>query len=312
MRHSSRETLPIDGSGRSRAAARVLHGSSPVTTTTFGRAVYFAAAILLLGANLPAQEESPPEEPDPEIEATIGKLEDAWPEPGEPFGAQTRHVVERLREFASEPLHPTDRERLLLTFRQILLRGEVRPPSPGTVYRRAMNGLAALGPPGGERLIALHEDGRFPTLPEYAPLRASLVRAIGRSGADRAPEYLVEIVRSSGEDEILLAAGDVMRHFADSDREVRQPLVEVLARRLAGFENLAHRRPADPDRHRDLVAEDARQTLRSLDGIWRHTLHALTGVSHGDGQGWWEWYQENKDEPWPEDAERGGRETRKT
>lgn len=283
--------------------ARALRAVVAVTMTMYPRILPLVAATLILAAVPRAQDDDRPQEPDPEIAATVDELEEAWPEPGAPFKARTRRVVGKLRDFAIEPLHPTDRERLLLTFEQILRRGEVRPPSPGTVYRRAMKGLSELGPEGGERLIAVHDDGRFPQLPDYAPLRASLVRAIGRSGTDRAPEYLVEVVRGSGEDEVLLAAGDVMRRFADAEREVREPLVEVLARRLAGFENLAYRRPADPARHRDLVAEDARQTLRSLDGIWRHTLHELTGVRHGNGQEWWEWYQENKDREWPQDAD---------
>lgn len=267
-----------------------------ISTATAGLALMAGAALAV------AQDPQVPEATDPKIEATVERLGEVWPDRNAPFTEAVTDVVRYLVTFTEHPLHPTDHERLALTFTQVLGRGEVRQPEVGNdTYRAAMEGLGNLGELGAKQLIQLHDDGRFPVKPEYRPLRAALVEAIGATGVSSAAEYLVKVVRSAGEDPILLAAGRAALHFADAPREVRAPLVEVLARRLAGFENLANRRPSDPERHRDLEAEDARQTLAALDGSWRATLQALTGVQQPNGQEWWDWYQEHDDEEWPRD-----------
>ena len=183
-------------------------------------------------------------------------------------------------------------------FTKVVLHGPVRPPEAGAAYRLAFRGLAEFGDAGAERLIAIEERGRLPTKPEYLPLRAALLVAIGRTRSERAAKFLVEAARSAEEDPLFAAIGHAAAEFADAEQELRKPLVEVLARRLAGFENLAARRPSDPERHRDLVAEDARHTLDALDGGWQRSLMLLTGVELPTGQAWWNWYQENKDEDW--------------
>lgn len=239
-----------------------------------------------------------PEKPDPAIAAAVDRVGEQWPKSGPDFSDELIETVGQLVEFAGRPLHRDDRQRLLEIFTKIVLHGPVRPPTADAPYRLAFDGLARLGEAGAERLIAIHERGRLPTKPDYRPLRAALIEAIGRTRSERAAKFLVDFTRTAEEDPIFVAIGRAAAEFADAKQEIRKPLVEVLARRLAGFENLANRRPADPERHRDLVAEDARHTLDALDGGWQRTLSALTGVELPDGQAWWDWYQENKGEDW--------------
>ena len=268
-----------------------------------------ALTVLAVGASTAAQDDllrTEPVNPDievrPEIEKTVDSLEEHWTlRDGEDSRARERALTMLVR-YADDPLNPEDAERLLLTFQQVIDRVVDDLPERHVAARAAIRGLSRLGRPGIDALLDLREEEGLPIRPETQGLRGLVIRKIARSGHESGPEVVREAIERSSERGILTAAGAAIPAFRHRPRDVREPLVESMARRLAGLENVTARAPGDPARYRDLVREDAEDDLRAVFETWKKGLASLTGVNQPNGQEWWDWYQEHGDDDWPADA----------
>ncbi|MBK8977807.1 MAG: hypothetical protein IPM29_18010 [Planctomycetes bacterium] len=247
-----------------------------------------------------------PAERDPDLAQKVEQLEDAFGDRRMERDAEATGLLRYLAQAAGRPLHEDDEKLLLDTFDKVLTRGRLREPDARAPYEAAADGLAALGSPGASRLIRVHERKRFPRKPDWEPMRAKLVECIGRVPNDETRPFLTEQVQRSGEHSVLLAAGSALGRFRDADQRVRKELVELLANRLAGFENVASQSAVDDKAQLNLDRENAERAVEILRRPWCEALSALTGASHATGNDWAKWYREHKREPWPDLGPAGG------
>ncbi len=219
----------------------------------------------------------------------------------EPGGESELGLVRDVVAEAEGKMSLADAKRLATALQKVLRQGPVLLPERSAVYGAAIDGLSRFGNLGGQVLFNVYEDERIPTRPETQGLRGDLLVGLSKTGFPKTRELLVSTIRSSSEPLLLASAGRAMRQWSDAPRAERQALVEVLARRMAGLENVASRRPGDPARFGDLVREDAEDDLKTVREVWNPVLAELTGARHRTGQAWWEWYQEHREERWPAD-----------
>lgn len=238
---------------------------------------------------------------DPDVALAVSRVESVW---GDSYGGDAElRAVKLLVAEAEGELSLDDTKRLVRALDGVLRLGELHLPARVRVYQQAITGLSRFGDFGGDRLLDYLESQRIPARPETERLRGSVMVALSKTGHPRVPELLIETVRSSSESRLIAMAGGAMQEWKGAARDVRQPFVELLARRMAGLENVAARRPGDPGRFRDLGRQDAQDDLDSVKELWNPALTALTGERLRTGQEWWEWYQENRGARWPADPE---------
>lgn len=263
----------------------------------------------LLGVPLAAQDDPKrPAKPDPEIEETVEQLEDLWPPRGRDThaAAEVLGVLQDLHAFASRPaekLHEKDEQRLLRTLAQVTRRGPLLKPRHAAVYEPALRGLGQLGERGVRELVRIWEDDRFPGVEDWRPTRVVLLQALGAEARERAVEVLLEVVKRGEHPRELATAGAALGNYAEADQALRKRIVEELARRLAGFENLASELVSQDQPTRSFAAQDAREILDSVSDPWLDTLQELTGAEEASGREWFQWYRDHDDEDWSRDED---------
>lgn len=263
------------------------------------------AALLLLAclANTALQAQEPevaPPEPDPAVEAAVTELADAWKDRRMERDTEATRLILQLSDRLDQPVHDDDRKAILVALTKVLTTGKLREPDAIDPYRRAAEGLGKLGDDGADVLLKVYEKKRFPRHTEWAPMRAILVDAIGRTGARAAIPFLCERLQRSGDDQELRAAGDAAGRFRAADQKDRKEFVRQLAQRLAGFEAQAAAPAVTQDQQLNLDRESAIRALRVVQDPFKRAMHALTGETFADGAAWQAWYQDNKRKDWPE------------
>jgi hypothetical protein len=261
-----------------------------------------AALLACIGAleGLRAQDPEPvPVERNPAIETRIDRLEDAWKDRKMERDGEAGGAMLELSAALDEPIHPKDAQAVRNAFAKVLTTGRLRPADRIECYELAADGLAKLGDDGAKILIQTYEKKRFPRHGEWAPMRAALVEAIGASGSQLAVPFLVERVQRGDESAELSAAGAAMKGFAAASEKNRKDLVEILARRLAGFETEAAAPAVNQEQQLNLNRENARRMLEAVRTPWTASLEALTGQTQENGAAWQKWFQDNKRAPWP-------------
>ncbi|MGA0867876.1 MAG: hypothetical protein ACO3UM_03015 [Planctomycetota bacterium] len=259
------------------------------------------AAILggTLGAAHAQDPEPVPTERNPAVEMRIARLDDAWKDRKMERDGEAGGALIELSEMLDAPVHPKDEQAIRAALAKVLTAGRLRPADRIECYELAAKGLAKLGDDGTKILIQTYEKKRFPRHAEWAPMRAVLVEAVGASGSATAVPFLVERVQRGDEPAERQAAGAAMKGFAGADDKTRKALVEILARRLAGFETEAAAPAVNQDQQLNLNRENALRMMEAVRAPWTASLEALTGETQESGAAWQKWFQDHKRAPWP-------------
>jgi hypothetical protein len=266
------------------------------------RQFWFATAVGISGI-LAAQEPPDPEipdEPDPEVSDTVDRVDSAWKDRRMQRDGEVVAGLRKLAIRSEAPLHPDDRKSILTVATLVLTKGRLRDPESRHPYEAATEVLAKFDADGAKVLLQVYDRKIFPRKPDWEPMRAKLVQAIGETHSEGADEFLLNIATRSGEDRVLREAGKALGNWAGASEATRKEIVDKLAGRLAGFEGLAREVAVSQDGQLNLGAEAARKTVTEIRSDWCAALARLTGQSFATGVEWTDWYREHRRKPWPE------------
>ena len=198
-----------------------------------------------------------------------------------------------IQKLAKNPegLHPKDKERLAKGLGDVFRTGKVRTAEKEILYRETADALARLGADGGKELAKAAKDKRFD---DSVPLQAHLMLAAGRTEDEKQVEWLLETAIRSPHDELKAAAGEALGNFTSLEVKERREVVKRLIREWGSLHEKATRgESSDPSAPIDLEPQNARKTLRAIEGKWVATLSALTGVSQTEFVDWQRWLNKN-------------------
>jgi hypothetical protein len=202
-------------------------------------------------------------------------------------------IVQTLAEKPGER-NPKDVERIAKALGDVFRTGKVRPPDKDHLYRETADALAKLGEEGAKELFKAATDARFK---DYVPLRAHLMLALGRTEDPKQVDWLCDEAVRSPHDEIRAAGGEALGFFTSLDEKPRRDVVKALIREWGGLHSRATQLDPAGGAAIDPDADNARRTLRAIEGKWSATLGKLTGAGHTTLADWQYWL--NKNPNWP-------------
>jgi hypothetical protein len=245
----------------------------------------FCTAIFAAAATA---QDPPPEDPD--LPARLDELDDMVKDRDMTHDFQAIGLIQKLKTDV-EKRHPKDQTRMAKAFGDVFKTGKVREGAKDVLYREAADALALLGEDGGKELSRYVEHKRFK---DNIPLQAHLALALGKTEDDKQIDWLLETVTRSPHDELRAAAGEALGYFTKADLKDKREVVKDMIRAWGSLHSLATAPdPTDPSAPVNFGPQNARQTLRAVEGKWIGTLQKLTGVSHSQFQDWQHWLNKN-------------------
>lgn len=213
----------------------------------------------------------------------------------EPKMTEDFRAIGLLQQLSKDPdkRNQKDVERLAKGIGDVFRTGRVRPADKDHLYREAGDALARLGADGGKELARALQDSRIKGR-EYVPLRAHLIVDLGRTKDEKQVDWLLEQATQSPHDELMAAGGEALGQYTDLEIRKRRDVVRALIRRYAELHGLATQLdPTDPAAPVNFGPQNARRTLRFVEGKWNATLTALTGQSFTSLPDWQRWLNKN-------------------
>jgi hypothetical protein len=250
-----------------------------------------ALALALAGA-LAAQAPAPAPVPpvDPALPDQLKELKTLIADPKMAGDFQAIGLIEKLTKDV-DGRNPKDKERLAKGLGDVFRTGKVRPADKDHVYRTTGDALAKLGADGGKELAKAAADARFK---DMLPLQAHLILATGRTQDDKQVDWLLDTATRSPHDELKAAAGEALGSFTSLEVKTRREVVKQMLREWGSLHSKATRTESnDPNAPIDLEPQNARKTLRVIEGKWIATLSTLTGVSLSTFPDWQRWLNKN-------------------
>lgn len=247
-------------------------------------------AALLLAALAPAQEPEPPL--DPTLPDRLKELKQLVADRKMEQDFQAIGLIQNLTRDLGDK-HPKDKARLAKALGDVFTTGKARPPEHDLLYREAGDALGKLGEDGAKELEKAIEHKR---VEDHVPLVAHLLLALGRTESEKHVELLTDLAVRSPHDEIRAAAGEALGNYTSLDTKPRREVVKALIRAWGSLHQLATRpEPTDPNAPIDFEPQNARRTLRAIEGKWNQTLQKLTGTSFSQFPDWQRWLNKNPD-----------------
>jgi hypothetical protein len=190
-----------------------------------------------------------------------------------------------------EHRNPKDKERLAKGFGDVFRTGKVRTGPKEALYRETADELAKLGADGSKEIAKAIADPRFK---DNHALQAHFYLALGRTKDDKQVDMLLETTTRSPIDDLRAAAGEALGNFTELDVRPRREVVKAIVREWGSLHSKATTAdPTDPNAPIDMAPQNARQTLRAVEGKWATTLTRLTGQSHSGFMEWQRWLNKN-------------------
>ena len=242
-----------------------------------------------LGALAIAQ--TPPVPPvDPNLPEQLKELKSMVAEPKMESDFRAIGLIQKL---TAQPkgLNPKDKDKLAKALGDVFRTGKARPPEKDILYRETADALAKFGADGGKELAKAVEDKRHQ---DNLPLLAHLLLALGRTKDEKQVDLLTDTAVRSPHDELRAAAGEALGNYTELDLKLRRSTVKTLIREWGALHQLATTAdPTDPNAPIDMGPQNARRTLRAIEGKWNSTLQKLTGASHSQFTDWQHWLNKN-------------------
>jgi hypothetical protein len=253
----------------------------------------------LLAAGLAIGQEPAPPPLDPALPDQLKELKTLVADPKMRSDFQAIALLQKLTQEPGQR-HPKDKERLAKALGDVFRTGKVRPGANDILYRETADALARFAVDGGKELAKAATDKRFD---DNRGLQAHLLLALGRTQDPAQVELLTDIATRSPHDELRAAAGEALGSYTELDAKARRPIVKALLREWGALHQLATTPdPTDPNAPIDFAPQNARRTLRAIEGKWNRTLQRLTGTSHSQFPEWQRWL--NKNPNWTPPGER--------
>ncbi len=265
------------------------------------RSQCFGAGILVLGlfGSLLAQDTVPPI--DPTLPERLKELKTLVADTKMRQDFQAIGLIQHLTK-EPEKQNPKDRERLVKALGDVFRTGKVRPADKDILYRETADALARLSGHGAREMAAkelakAYEDKR---LDDMIPLRAHLLVALGKTEDEKQVDLLIDTATRSPHDELRAASGEALGFFTSLDAGPRRDVVKKLIREWGSLHARATTPdPTDPNAPIDMGPQNARRTLRVVEGKWQASLSKLTGVQHSAFPEWQRWLNKNPNWPLP-------------
>jgi hypothetical protein len=249
----------------------------------------FRLAALLFAGALAAQA-TPPPPVDPVLPDQLKELKTMVAEPKMADDFRAIGFMQKLVA-GFEGKNPKDKERLAKGFGEVFRTGKVRTAEKEILYRETADGLAKMGADGAKELARAVNDARFK---DAVALQAHLIVAMGKTEDEKQVDWILDTAVRSPHDELKAAAGEALGYFTSLDMKARREAVKALIREWGSL----HQRSTEPE-SRDPAApvnfdpQNARKTLRAVEGKWVATLSRLTGVSLTGFPDWQRWLNKN-------------------
>jgi len=187
--------------------------------------------------------------------------------------------------------NPKDKERLAKAFGDVFRGGKLRPADKDILYRETGDALGKFGADGAKELAKVLAE---PRLKDSVTLRALLIVNLGKTQDDKQVDWLLDETCRSPHDEIRAAAGEALGCYANLDQKARREVVKQMIREWGSLHSKATAMTSnDPNAPIDTGPENARKTLRAVEGKWNATLAKMTGVSHSAFPDWQRWLNKN-------------------
>jgi len=227
---------------------------------------------------------------DPALTEQCKELKALVAEPKMTADFQAISLIQNLAK-NPETRNPKDKEKIAKAFGDVFKTGKLRPADKDILYRETGDALGKFDTDGSKELAKVLAEPRFK---DAVPLRAHLIVALGRTKDDKQVEWLLEETTRSPHDEIRAAAGEALGNYKDTDLKVRREIVKQMLRAWGSLQSLATTLPnTDPNAPIDSGPENARKTLRAVEGKWNATLSSLTGLSMTQFADWQRWLNKN-------------------
>lgn len=244
----------------------------------------------LFAAMLASGQEPPPPPIDPNLPERLKELKTWVSEPKMTADGQAIGLIQSLTKDLDKK-NPKDKERLVKALGEVFRTGKERPADRDFLYRETADALARFGTEAGKELAKAVEDKRHE---DNVPLRAHLLLALGRTQDEKAVDLLTDTAVRSPTDELRAAAGEALGNYTSLDIRQRRNVVKTMIREWGSLHSLATTaEPTDPNAPIDLGPQNARRTLRAIEGKWNSTLQKLTGTSNQQFADWQRWLNKN-------------------
>lgn len=248
-----------------------------------------AAAALLAVAALVAQ--TPPVPPvDPTLPDRLKELKSMVSEPKMESDFQAIGLIQKLSA-TPKNLNPKDAEKLAKALGDVFKTGKLRTGNQEILYRETADALGKFGEEGAKHLSRLVADPRFK---DNVPLVAHVLVAIGTTQDEKQVELLGDTLARSPHDELRAAAGEALGKYEDMESKLRHNVVKTMIRTWGSLnEKATQPESSDPSAPINMEPQNARKTLRAVEGKWIATLTKLTGISQSAFADWQRWLNKN-------------------
>jgi hypothetical protein len=190
-----------------------------------------------------------------------------------------------------EQRNPKDKDRIVKALGDVFHTGKVRPADKDHLYREVGDALSKFGADGAKELAKALGDAR---IKDQIPLKCQLILDLGLTQDEKQVEWLADEATRSPHDEIRAAAGEALGNYTSLDTKPRRDVVKQLIREWGSLQQKATTMTNnDPNAPIDPNPENARKTLRAVEGKWNASLAKLTGVSHSAFADWQRWLNKN-------------------
>lgn len=213
----------------------------------------------------------------------------------DPKASEDFRAIGLVQKLATDPdkRNPKDVERIAKALGDVFKTGKLRAPDKAHLYRETADALAKLGEDGGKELGKALAESRFKNH-EYVALRAHLLLATGRTQDEKQIDLLVDEACTSPHDDVMGAAGEALGSYEKMDLKKRREVVKDLIRRYGSLHGKATELdPPDASAPTNLDRDNARATLRKIEGRWTATLSKLTGQAFTTQPDWQRWLNKN-------------------
>lgn len=245
---------------------------------------------LLFASALAAQAPPAPPPVDPALPDQLKDVKTMVAEPKMVDDFRAIGLIQKL-VVGFDARNPKDKERLAKGLGDVFRTGKVRTAEKEILYRETADALAKMGVDGAKELTKAFNDSRFK---DSVALQAHLLVAIGKTEDDKQVDWILDTAVRSPHDELKAAAGEALGSFTSLDMKVRREVVKQMIRDWGSLHSRSTQvESRDPNAPVNLDPENARKTLRAIEGKWVATLGKLTGVSQTGFADWQRWLNKN-------------------
>ena len=257
--------------------------------TPFARS---ALALLFIAAGALAQAPAAATPVDPALPDQLKELKSFVADTKMAADFQAIGLMQKLAKDAAAR-NPKDKDKLAKGIGEVFRTGKVRTGDKEILYREASDALAKLEEDGSKEIAKALGDARFK---DAVALQAHMALALGRTQDEKQVETLLELMSRSPHDELRAAGGEALGAYDHMDVKVRREVVDKIIKEWGSLHSKASRIDnPDPNAPIDTDSQNARKTLRVVEGKWVATLQKLTGVTQPGFLEWQRWQNKNKD-----------------